>query len=97
MCIKNTKPTKESINSLNTNEKKLFDLLLYVSGLGKNIGTNKDENITELKDRLKLVESQIKSGNNNPVVKKEMKEIIQKLYLYKVISHNNGKSYLKQF
>ena len=35
MCIKNTKPTKESINSLNTNEKKLFDLLLYVSGLGK--------------------------------------------------------------
>jgi len=97
MCIKNTKPTKESINSLNTNEKKLFDLLLYVSGLGKNIGTNKDENITELKDRLKLVESQIRAGNNNPVVKKELKEIIQKLYLYKVISHNNGKAYLKQF
>jgi hypothetical protein len=47
---------------------KLFDLLLYVSGLGKNIGTNKDENITELKDRLKLVESQIKAGDNNPVV-----------------------------
>ena len=97
MCIKNTKPTKEIINSLNATEKKLFDLLLYVSGLGKNIGTNKDENITELKDRLKLVESQIKAGNNNPVVKKEMKEIIQKLYLYKVISHNNGKAYLKQF
>ena len=97
MCIKNTKPTKESINTLNATEKKLFDLLLYVSGLGKNIGTNKDENITELKDRLKLVESQIRAGNNNPVVKKEMKEIIQKLYLYKVISHNNGKAYLKQF
>jgi hypothetical protein len=97
MCIKNTKPTKEIINSLNATEKKLFDLLLYVSGLGKNIGTNKDENISELKDRLKLVESQIKAGNNNPVVKKEMKEIIQKLYLYKVISHNNGKAYLNQF
>jgi hypothetical protein len=95
--IKNTKPTKEIINSLNATEKKLFDLLLYLSGLGKNIGTNKDENITELKDRLKLVESQIRVGNNNPVVKKEMKEIIQKLYLYKVISHNNGKAYLKQF
>ena len=97
MCIKNTKPTKEIINSLNATEKKLFDLLLYVSGLGKNIGTNKDENIKELKDRLKLVESQIRAGNNNPVVKKEMKEIIQKLYLYKVISHNNGKAYLNQF
>ena len=69
--------------------KKLFDLLLYVSGLGKNIGTNKDGNIKELKDRLKLVESEIRAGNNNTVVKKEMKEIIQKLHLYKVISHNN--------
>ena len=97
MCIKNTKPTKEIINSLNTTEKKIFDLLLYVSGLGKNIGTNKDENIKELKDRLKLVESEIRAGNNNTVVKKEMKEIIQKLHLYKVISHNNGKAYLNQF
>jgi len=97
MCIKNTKPTKETLNSLNASEKKLFDLLLYVSGLGKNIGTNKDENIKELKDRLKLVESQIRAGNNNVVVKNEMKEIIKKLHLYNVISHNNGKAYLKQF
>ena len=68
-----------------------------MSGLGKNIGTNKDGNIKELKDRLKLVESEIRAGNNNAVVKKEMKEIIQKLHLYKVISHNNGKAYLNQF
>ena len=70
---------------------------MYVSGLGKNIGTNKDENIKELKDRLKLVESQIRAGNNNVVVKNEMKDIIKKLHLYNVISHNNGKAYLKQF
>lgn len=97
MCIKNTKPTKETLSSLNTTEKKLFDLLLYVSGLGKNIGTNKDENIKELKDRLKLVESEIRAGNNNTVVKNELKDIIKKLHLYNVISHNNGKAYLKQF
>ena len=97
MCIKNTKPTKEVLNSLNASEKKLFDLLLYVSGLGKNIGTNKDANIKELKDRLKLVESQIRAGNNNVVVKNELKDIIKKLHLYNVISHNNGKAYLKQF
>ena len=70
---------------------------MYVSGLGKNIGTNKDENIKELKDRLKLVESQIRAGNYNVVVKNEMKDIIKKLHLYNVISHNNGKAYLKQF
>ena len=55
---------------------------MYVSGLGKNIGTNKGEIIKELKDRLKLVESQIRAGNNNVVVKNEMKEIIKKLHLY---------------
>ena len=99
MCIKNTKPTKEILNSLKSNERKLFDLLLYVSGIGKNIGitTAKEEYVKELKDRLKLVESQLRAGNNNPVVKSELKEIIQKLYLYNAISMNNGKAYLKQF
>jgi hypothetical protein len=53
--------------------------------------------VKELKDRLKLVESQLRAGNNNPVVKSELKEIIQKLYLYNAISMNNGKAYLKQF
>ena len=99
MCTKNTKPTKEILNSLKSNERKLFDLLLYVSGIGKNIGitTAKEEYVKELKDRLKLVESQLRAGNNNPVVKSELKEIIQKLYLYNAISMNNGKAYLKQF
>ncbi len=49
------KPTKEMLNSLKSNERKLFDLLLYVSGIGKNIGitTAKEEYVKELKDRLK--------------------------------------------
>ncbi len=91
--------TKEILNSLKSNERKLFDLLLYVSVIGKNIGitTTNEEYVKELKDRLKLVESQLRSGNNNPVVKSELKEIIQKLYLYNAISMNNGKDYLKQF
>ena len=95
MCTKNTKPTKEMLNSLKSNERKLFDLLLYVSGIGKNIGitTAKEEYVKELKDRLKLVESQLRAGNNNPVVKAELKDIVNKLVLYHVISQNNGKEY----
>ncbi len=67
-------------NSLKSNERKVFDLLLYVRGIGKNIGviTAKEEYVKELKDRLQLVESQLRTGNNNPVVKSELKEIIQK-------------------
>jgi IS1 family transposase len=76
---------------------------LYVSGLSKSksintiSGNSKDKHIKELKERLKLVEAEIQAGNNNPVVKAELKDIVNKLVLYHVISQNNGKEYLQQF
>ena len=102
MC-KNVQPTKETLDTLKTGERELFDLLLYVSGLGKSkhlrkeIDNKKNTIITELKERLKLVEAEIQAGNNNPVVKAELKEIVNKLVLYNVISQNNGEKYLQQF
>ena len=102
MC-KNEHPTKQILDTLKTGERELFDLLLYVSGLGKSkqlskeIDNKKNTIIKELKERLKLVEAEIQGGNNNPVVKAELKEIVNKLVLYNVISQNNGKKYLQQF
>jgi hypothetical protein len=102
MC-KNDHPTKQTLDTLSSSEKQLYDLLLYVSGLRKkhiNKTENtsvKDANIKELKKRFKIVEAQIQAGNNNPVVKAELKEIINKLVLYHVISQNNGKKYLQQY
>ena len=102
MC-KNEHPTKQILDTLKTGERELFDLLLYVSGLGKSkhiskeIDSKKNTIIKELKERLKLVEAEIQAGNNNPVVKAELKEIVNKLVLYNVISQNNGKKYLQQF
>jgi len=103
MC-KNEHPTKQTLDTLSSDERKLFDLLLYVSGLRKSRHVNKientsakDANIKELKKRFKTVEAEIQAGNNNPVVKAELKEIINKLVLYNVISQNNGKKYLQQF
>ena len=88
-------------NDINLSDKELelFHLLLFVSGLNKkkNIDIKRDDNVHKLKERLLLVESQIKAGNNNPVVKEELKQIIKKLYLYKGISLNNAKEYIKQF
>ena len=85
--------------NLSDKELELFHLLLFVSGLNKkkNIDIKRDDNVHKLKERLLLVESQIKAGNNNPVVKEELKQIIKKLYLYKAISLNNAKEYIKQF
>ncbi len=85
--------------NLSNSEQELLSLLLYVSGLNKknNIDIKRDDNIKKLKERFTLVESQIKAGNNNPVVKEELKQIIKKLYLFKVISLNIAKDYIKQF
>jgi septum formation topological specificity factor MinE len=96
MCS-NIQPTKENLDSLKKSERELFDLLLYVSGLSKKFTTKKDDNINELKERLKLVEAEIRAGNDNPVAKSELKDIVHKLQLYNVISMNNAKNYLKQF
>jgi len=103
MC-KNEYPTKQTLDTLSSSEKQLFDLLLYVSGLRKSKHVNKtentaakDANIKELKQRFKIVEAEIQAGNNNPIVKAELKEIINKLVLYNVISQNNGKKYLQQY
>ena len=95
----NKKPSNADLDSLKTSERELFDLLLYVSGLSKKFLTmnKKDEYINELKERLKLVEGEIRAGNDNPVAKSELKDIVHKLQLYNVISMNNAKSYLKQF
>ncbi len=89
---------------MSSSEKQLFDILLYVSGLRKNKFINKtenasakDANIKELKQRFKIVEAEIQAGNNNPVVKAELKDIVNKLVLYHVISQNNGKEYLQQY
>jgi hypothetical protein len=103
MC-KNEQTTKQTLDTLSSSEKQLFDILLYVSGVRKSKhisktenASAKDANIKELKQRFKIVEAEIQAGNNNPVVKAELKEIINKLVLYHVISQNNGKKYLQQF
>jgi hypothetical protein len=98
---KNEYPSKQTLDTLSSSEKQLFDILLYVSGSRENKFINKtenasakDANIKELKQRFTMVEAEI---NNNPIVKAELKEIINKLVLYHVISHNNGKKYLQQY
>jgi hypothetical protein len=95
---KNKQPSKEVINSLSTDERHLLDTLLYICGIkSASVSSNKDDIIKELKNKLRLAEGQIKAGNDNPVVKEELKDIIKKLYLYNVVSLKNSKDYLKQF
>ena len=93
------KGAKPNINKLTPDEKQLLDTLLHVCGIKKSSAssTNKDDVINELKNKFKLAEGQLRAGNNNPVVIKELKDILKKLTLYNVVSLKNSKDYLKQF
>ena len=94
MC-KNSKP---NINNLTPDEKQLLDTLLHVCGIKSSANSSKkDDVVNELKNQLKLAEGQLRAGNNNPLVKEELKDIIKKLTLYNVVSLKNSKDYLKQF
>jgi hypothetical protein len=66
-----------------------------VSSQSSNI--KKDDVTNELKNKFKLAEGQLRTGNNNPLVKKELKDILKKLTLYTIVALKNSKEYLKQF
>jgi hypothetical protein len=94
MC-KNSKP---NINNLTPDEKQLLDTLLHVCGIKSSANSSKkDDVINELKNKFKLAEGQLRAGNNNPLIIKELKDILKKLTLYNVVSLKNSKDYLKQF
>jgi hypothetical protein len=94
MC-KNSKP---NINNLTQDEKQLLDTLLHVCGIKSSANSSKkDDVINELKNKFKLAEGQLRAGNNNPLVIKELKDILKKLTLYNVVTLKNSKDYLKQF
>jgi hypothetical protein len=94
MC-KNSKP---NINNLTPDEKQLLDTLLHVCGIKSSANSSKkDDVVNELKNKFKLAEGQLRAGNNNPLVIKELKDILKKLTLYNVVTLKNSKDYLKQF
>lgn len=95
--IKDDKPAGTGdIYELDDKEQELFTILMYKSGFYKETTTNNKKIIQKLKDRLQLVEGEIKAGNNNEDNFKELYQIIFKMTNLGVISLSNGRSYYKQ-
>lgn len=85
------------IKNLNSNETNLYNSVLYMAGLHKKFKSKHNETLEELKENFQICEGQILSGNNNPEVLKELKEILLKLHHLNAISIPAIKKYLKQF
>ena len=53
---------------LNTDEKNLWNSILYMAGLHKKIITDTNESLLNLKQKFRTIEGELLSGNNNPQV-----------------------------
>ena len=85
------------IKNLNSNETNIYNSILYMAGLHKKFKSKHNDTLEELKEKFKVCEGQIISGNNNPEVLRELKEILLKLHHLNAISIPAIKKYLKQF
>jgi hypothetical protein len=96
MCNnENIKP--KDITNLQINEKELYDHLLHVAKLNKEIKSGSgNETVEKLKHRLQLIEGQIESGNNNPEILKELYDVLTKMVNFNLISQSEFKRYYKQ-
>ena len=97
MDMYKNKNITSTLKSLNPNEQHLMNSILYQAGLHKKYSTNNNDTLKYLKDKHKILEGEILSGNNNPELLKELKEILLNLYHLNAISLPSLKKYLKQF
>jgi hypothetical protein len=89
-------PTHTDLNQLSNPERQLYDRLIQLAHLNKNMPNHGDKTIAELKKRLKLVEAEIQIGNDNPMLVKEIYGILHSLKDFKVITQGQINSYMKQ-
>ena len=90
-------PSSHELSLLSSTEKQIFDRLLMIGGINKHLTHNtSDKSISQLKHRLKLIESEIEAGNDNHELKKELNVILHSLKDFGVIEHKQVKQYLQQ-
>jgi len=97
MNIINGKEYTDKIKLLKTDEKELFNLLLYKSGIHKIVPNETDDVRQKLKERFLITEGEIRAGNNNPAVFKELEDLTWKISHLGGFSKKVAEAYLKQF
>lgn len=93
--LQDRQPTVSDFKALDLNEKALYDSLIRVAGLHKEIENNFDETKHHMKNRLELLEGQIGAGNNNPAIKKELNALVHKMAACGMVGYGDGRKYLK--
>ena len=90
-------PSSHELSLLSSTEEQIFDRLFMIGGINKHLTHNtSDKSISQLKHRLKLIESEIEAGNDNHELKKELNVILHSLKDFGVVEHKQVKQYLQQ-
>ena len=90
-------PSVHEINRLSVNEKQIYDRLIHLAHLNKMLPHTKDKTVSELKQRLKLIEGEIQAGNNSPLLTKELYQVVYSLKDFGILTQKDITSYLSQF
>lgn len=89
-------PTHSQLHGLSHNEKLLYDRLVVLAKLHKEVPNTHDKTITDLKKRLDLLHGEQDIGNNNPEIRKEIYYILHALKDFKCLSLGQVRKYLKE-
>ena len=91
--LKGQKPSLKDFSTLDINEKGIYDSLIYMAGLQKEVDNTFHDTKNNLKNRLELLEGEIGAGNNNPKLKKELLYLLSKMVKTGMVGGGDARRY----
>ena len=95
--LKSEKISDGDVAHLSTPEQSLYNLIIKIAELHKTLPHTSEATVQKLKHDLSLIEGEIEAGNDNPLLIRDAKKIVEKLYRFDIISFSDAKNYNKQF
>lgn len=88
--------TVQDLAILKIGEKEILDNLLGVCELNKKIITGSgSETLNKVKEKLNLIQGQIEAGNNNPIMKQELYDVLFQLVNLSAITERQARQHYK--
>jgi hypothetical protein len=91
--LRGQKPTLKDFSALDLSEKGIYDSLIQIAGLHKDVDNTFGESKQHLKKRLELVEGEIGAGNTNPALKKELHGLLGKMAHSGMIGYGDARKH----
>ena len=85
--------SKNDLRSLSEKEVMIYDNLIRRSQLHKELDNSWDETAIKMKKRFEILEGEVWAGNDNPLIKQELHELLFKMGNAKIITPHEASRY----